>query len=208
MARRQIKKIATAGILSAVVIVLGLTGLGLIIWPSGLAITILHIPVIIGAVLEGPLVGLFIGFLFGIFSLIQSTIIAVPGTLDVVFINPLISILPRLFIGPAAWLVYVLISGKLFGKNSGPADGRFRIFTESLAIAAAGVIGSLANTILVLSALAVFKHLPWIGIPAVVLTNGLPEAVAAALIVLAVVSAWKHIPRRGGRSRLSGEQSG
>ena len=34
----------------------------------------MHVPVIIGAVLEGPIVGLVIGFIFGLFSLIQAAI--------------------------------------------------------------------------------------------------------------------------------------
>jgi len=65
----------------------------------------MQVPVIIGAVLEGPVVGGVIGLLFGIFSLIQAAV-APTGPADVWFTNPLLSIAPRVFIGPVAWLIY------------------------------------------------------------------------------------------------------
>ena len=45
------------------------------------------------------------GLIFGIFSMIQAAL-APTGPTDVWFTNPLLSILPRLFIGPIAWLVF------------------------------------------------------------------------------------------------------
>ena len=65
MAVLPAKKIATAGVLSAVAIVLGITRLGIIPWFSGASITIMHVPVVIAAVLEGPVVGLLVGLIFG-----------------------------------------------------------------------------------------------------------------------------------------------
>ena len=99
------RKIVIAGVMSAIAIFLGATRLGFIPWFTGTSITIMAIPVIIGAVLEGPVVGMATGLLFGLFSLLQAAI-APTGPGDVIFTNPLISILPRLFIGPVAWLVY------------------------------------------------------------------------------------------------------
>ncbi|HRU29430.1 MAG TPA: ECF transporter S component, partial [Treponema sp.] len=99
MAVLPVRKIAVAGVLSAIAIVLGVTRLGFIPWFSGASVTILQVPVIIGAVLEGPLVGFIIGLLFGLSSLLQAAI-APTGPVDVAFTNPLISVLPRLLIGP------------------------------------------------------------------------------------------------------------
>ena len=98
---RSTRKIVLAGAMGAISIFLGATHLGFIPWFAGAALTIMHVPVIIGAVLEGPLVGLLIGLIFGAFSLLQGAI-APTGPTDVWFTNPLISILPRIFIGPAA----------------------------------------------------------------------------------------------------------
>jgi len=170
------RKIVIAGVMGAISIFLGATHIGFIPWLAGAALTIMHVPVIVGAVLEGPLVGLVIGLIFGAFSLLQGAI-APTGPADVWFTNPLISILPRLFIGPVAWVVYSAI----------------KRFNELTALGAAGVLGSLTNTGLVLGALGLYRFLPWPLIGTIAVTNGLPEAVVAAIITVAVVAAWKRI---------------
>jgi len=91
MVQDRTRKIVITGVLSAISIFLGITRLGFIPWFSGVSLTIMHLPVIIGAVLEGPVVGFAIGLIFGIFSLIQAAI-APTGPTDVWFTNPLISV--------------------------------------------------------------------------------------------------------------------
>ena len=108
MSKSVTRKIVVAGVMSAISVLLGATHWGFIPWLAGAALTIMHVPVIIGAVLEGPVVGLVIGFIFGLFSLLQGAI-APTEPADTWFVNPLLSILPRLFIGPVAWLVYRLL---------------------------------------------------------------------------------------------------
>lgn len=184
MAHERTRKIVITGVLSAISIFLGLTRLGFIPWISGASLTIMQVPVIIGAVLEGPVVGGGIGLIFGIFSLIQAAV-APSGPTDVWFTNPLLSILPRLFIGPAAWLIY---SGLKRWKVP--------------ALIAAGLGGSLTNTLLVLGMIGVLGYVPWAALPAIALANGLPEAAAAAILVVAVVSIWQGI-EKGGRKKGS-----
>ncbi|MDR1469028.1 MAG: ECF transporter S component [Spirochaetaceae bacterium] len=195
----RVKKIAVTGVLSALVIVLGITGLGALRIPP-VSITIMHVPVIIGAILEGPVAGLVIGFLFGVFSLVQTAIM--PGT-EAAFLNPLISILPRLFIGPAAWLVYYAFTHALMGKAAS-GNGQTRPIAEIVAIAGSAFVGTLTNTVLVLGVLGLFKYYPWDVIFLVAVTNAPLEAAFAVVIVLAVVSAWKRVSL-GGKSRLSRE---
>jgi uncharacterized membrane protein len=175
----KIRKIVIAGVMGAISIFLGATRLGFIPWFAGAALTIMHVPVVIGAVLEGPLVGGVIGLIFGAFSLIQAAI-APTGPADVWFVNPLVSILPRLFIGPVAWLAYRAL------KN----------IKEAPALAAAGIAGSLTNTVLVLGVLGLYKYLPWKLIGTIAAVNGLPEAVLAAILTVAVVASWKGIETR------------
>jgi uncharacterized membrane protein len=191
------RKIAVTGVLASLSIVLGITGLGLITWFPGASLTTLHVPVIIGAILEGPVVGVFIGLLFGVFTMIQASLIAV-NPADMAFINPLISVVPRLFIGLVSWFVYALITGRLRIK-----DKTVTVLRESLALIISAVAGSLTNTVLVLSALALFKIIPWATIWAIASVNGSLEAALSAIIVFAVLSAWKHLPRHGGKSRLN-----
>ncbi len=79
---------------------LSLTPLGMI--PLGpINATIMHIPVIIGAIIEGPLVGIIIGLIFGLTSLFRA--LTMPTLTNFVFLNPLISILPRILIGITAY---------------------------------------------------------------------------------------------------------
>lgn len=179
MVQDRTRKIVITGVLSAISIFLGMTRLGFIPWISGASLTIMQVPVIIGAVLEGPVVGFVIGLIFGIFSMIQAAV-APTGPTDVWFTNPLLSILPRLFIGPITWLVY-----KALDRWKAPA------------LFAAGLVGSLTNTILVLGMIGLLGLLPWGALLPIVLANGLPEAAASAILVLAVVSIWYQIGRSG-----------
>jgi uncharacterized membrane protein len=196
----RIRKIVTGGVLSALLIVLGVTHLGFIPLPLG-AITILQVPVIISAVLEGPAVGIFTGLLFGVFSIIEAAIIGVTPV-DLAFLRyPWIAIVPRILIGPAAWLVYSAVSGRLFRSGTEPGLAR-----ESAATAAAAIAGSLVNTILVLSSFALFLPglVSWRVVLGLASLNGTVEAGFSAAISLAVVLPWKGISRRK-TSRLSGE---
>ena len=126
------RRIVVAGVLGAIAIVLGVTRLGFIPVPnlSGNA-TIMHIPAIIGAVLEGPIVGILAGGIFGIFSMIQG---------GGFFANPLISVVPRLIIGLTSWLAY---------RSLKPINA-------DLAAAVAGIVGTLTNTVLVVGAIILF----------------------------------------------------
>jgi len=196
MAVLPAKKIATAGVLSAVAIVLGITRLGIIPWFSGASITIMHVPVVIAAVLEGPVVGLLVGLIFGVFSLIQAAI-APAGPIDVAFTNPLVSVLPRAFIGLAAYAVYRVVRGG--APDGGPAR-------TAAAVVAAAVAGSATNTGLVLSALSAMKFITWEVAGAVAVANGIPEAAVGAVVCLAVVGAWLRIPRKGGKADISRDE--
>ncbi|WP_296114068.1 ECF transporter S component [uncultured Anaerococcus sp.] len=105
----ETKNLTTIGILGAIVIMLGLTPLGFI--PLGvLTITSLHIPVIIAGILEGPVIGGFVGLIFGLFSIFNA--MTRPGPISFVFYNPLISILPRILIGVVTGLVYKALKNK------------------------------------------------------------------------------------------------
>lgn len=184
MERKAIRRIAIAGVMSAVAIFLGATRLGFIPWFAGASLTIMHVPVIIAAVLAGPAAGLAVGLLFGVASLIQAAVAPNRPT-DVWFTNPLISVIPRLAIGPAAWLVHTVLA---------PVN-------KALALIAAGVAGSLTNTVLVLGVLGLYAYIPWPVAGTIAATNGLLEAAAAAVITVAVVAAWQGIEygRRGSR---------
>ena len=101
-----IRELTIIGLLAGITIALGVSGYGII--PLGpLNVTTLHVPTLIGAIVEGPKVGAFVGFIFGCYSLWQN--ITAPNILSPLFINPIISVLPRILFPVLAYLVYLLL---------------------------------------------------------------------------------------------------
>ena len=65
-------RITLIGMLAALIVVLGISGLGIIEIPGlTIRVTVLHIPVIVGAIIAGPAVGFMTGLLFGLWSIID-----------------------------------------------------------------------------------------------------------------------------------------
>lgn len=190
----SIRELTVSGLLAGITIFLGLTGYGFIPLVVMNA-TILHIPTIIGSIVSGPKVGALVGFLFGLFSFIQT--LRAPSLLLQFalqynpFYDALICIVPRVCIGIFAYLLYKYMPGK----------GSIRAF-----IAAVG--GSLINTILFLGLYYILIGAPYAAsngisveavgtmIMGIVFMNGIPEAIVSAAIITPVVvmlkkSGWK-----------------
>lgn len=175
MPQSRTRKLVITGVMGAITILLGVTHWGFIPWFGGISLTIMHVPVIVAAILEGPVVGLGVGLIFGIFSMIQAAV-APTSPADVWFTNPLLAVLPRLFIGPVAYSIWKLLQ---------------KIPVVGLIVA--GVAGSLTNTILVLGVIGLMGLLPWAVLGGIVISNGFLEAGVSAFIVLIVVAAWRGI---------------
>jgi uncharacterized membrane protein len=177
----DVRQIVIAGILGGIAIFLGATRLGFIPVPNlaGNA-TILHVPVILGGALEGPVVGTIVGLIFGVFSFIQAE---VPF-----FRNPLVSILPRLLIGVVAWAAFVGL------KN----------VSIDLASAVSGVLGSLTNTVGVLGMAVLLGYLPLAAVVPIV-PQALVEAALAAVVTVVVVRGVMLV--RSGRTTATEKDS-
>lgn len=188
----SIKQLTTIGMLSAISIFMGLTGLGFIPLPFMNA-TIMHIPVIIGAILEGPIVGASIGLIFGLFSLYQN-ISAPASLLSPILINPIISVIPRILIGIISYYVYIFIKNH-FNK-------------KKLAYVLSAIIGTLTNTCGVLGFAYLFaldKYAEAYNVStnavagmlgAIIITNGIPECIISAILVVFVVTNLKKVLKR------------
>jgi len=185
---------------TALLLLMGFTPLGLIDLPI-IKATILHVPVIIGSVLLGPWRGAFLGGVFGAISLWKNTM--APSLLSFAF-SPLVPLpgenhgspwaivicfLPRVLVGVLPWFVV-----KLFELI--PAN---KTLIKSIGCVAAGALGSAVNTILVMglmgltlggsfaAAQGIAGDAVWGGILTIVLANGVPEAIAAAVLTPAIV---------------------
>lgn len=186
--RFTVRKMVMAGMFSSISIFLGLTGLGFFKIPP-VSVTIMHVPVIIAAIIEGPIVGAIVGLIFGLFSIYQA--ITTPTVMSFIFLNPIISVLPRILIGVVSYYVYYFVSKKY---------NRFSIALSS-------VIGTFTNTFLVLSLAYIFYanslsqafeiKLSTLGafLAGIGMTNGIPEIIVSTLITLPVVIAIKKLKR-------------
>lgn len=183
------RQIAVIGLLSSVSIALGLSGYGFIpLFATRL--TIMHIPVIIGAIVEGPIVGMSIGLIFGLFSLIQNAIS--PQLLSFAFLNPLVSVLPRLLIGVTSYYAYRIP----FIKHAAIKTG------------VAAIIGTLTNSVGVLGMIYVLYAADYAAkvkidpgaaaaaIFGIAATNGSLEAIVAVVITVPVVTAIRKIRKK------------
>lgn len=182
------RQLAVVGMLSSICIILGLTGYGFIPLPTAKA-TIMHIPVVIGAILEGPVVGMLIGLMFGLFSIFQN--MTAPNILSFAFLNPLVSVVPRVLIGVTAYYTYKII----------------KTDNQILRIGAGAAVGALTNTVGVMGMIyllyaAEFAKARGIDpqtvlkvVYGVATMNGIPEAIISVIITVPIVMAIKRIRR-------------
>lgn len=162
--------------------------------------TIMHVPVIIGAILLGPRYGAYFGLVFGLTSLVKATL--TPNLTSFVF-SPFITIggysgnmwsiviclVPRILIGVAAYYVYELLIKLLHNKKGG----------QTISLWIAGIVGSMTNTILVMNGIYLFFGKSYAAatnkmvegiyqvILGVILTLGVPEAIIAGILTTAIV---------------------
>ena len=183
----------SVALMAAIIIVLANTPLGMIQLPIIKATTV-HIPVIIGAILFGPLAGAILGGVFGICSLISNTM--APTLLSFAFSPFLASNLAGVL--KALWISVgcrILI---------GVAAGWLWIFFRKIklntyvALAITGFAGSMVNTIMVMGSIYFllaqqYAEAKEVAVTAVfglimgtVTASGIPEALAAAVLVAVI----------------------
>lgn len=186
------RALAFLGLMLAITIIMSLTPLGFI--PLGvISATITHIPTIITGIVLGPVAGLIMGTSFGIVSLINA--ITRPVTiLDPLFMNPLVSVLPRMFIGVVSYYIYSVIL-KLIKKPT---------LKNSVGAFIGGMAGSLTNTVLVFLMLYVVYATKIEGLvgsafgtffASVLLTSGVAEAIISGIITTPVILAYSRYKR-------------
>ena len=154
--------------------------------PSGIQPTLVHIPVVIASIIYGPRTGAILGLLMGLVSLTMNTLVLTPASyLFSPFVpngnlySLVIAIVPRILIGVTPYFVY-------------------RWMHNRTGLITAGIVGSMTNTVFVLSGIYLFfgnsfgrgiQH--FLGL--IVSTNSLIEVIATVLITSAVVPALEKL---------------
>ena len=205
--KRDTRWLVLLALFVAIEIFLNVTGIGLIPLPLIKAST-LHIPVIIGAVLMGPLAGGVLGGVFGLCSIWSNS--TAPGLLSFAF-SPFLATSAagavktiwiafgcRVLIGVVAGWLWIILK-------------KLRV-NDLVALPVVGAAGALTNTGLVMSSIylllspefAAAKNIAMEavlgGVMAIVAANGVPEAIAAAVLVTAIGKAMLHISGLLGRN--------
>ncbi|MDY5845846.1 MAG: ECF transporter S component [Bariatricus sp.] len=183
----------SVALMAAIIVVLANTPLGMIQLPIIKATTV-HIPVIIGAILFGPMAGAILGGVFGICSLISNTM--APTLLSFAFSPFLagnlvgavkaiwISVGCRVLIGVATGWLWIL-----FRKIE---------MNTYLGLAITGFAGSMVNTVMVMGSIYFllaqqYAQAKEVAVTAVfglimgtVTASGIPESIAAAILVTVI----------------------
>jgi uncharacterized membrane protein len=155
--------------------------------------TIVHIPTVITGIVAGPFAGAIVGFFMGLESLIHSAT-RPAGILAPLFVNPLISVLPRIFIGVASYYAYNGFK-RVLGTNK-----------DNVAVFLGAAIGSLTNTIGVLGMIYIVyaqkveqilqNTTAGAFVFTVATTNGVAELLVSGVIAVPIVMAIKKIKKR------------
>lgn len=156
--------------------------------PIGItSLTIIHITVIVAAIVLGTKDGMFIGLVWGIFTMIRA--FTSPTTpLDIaVFTNPIISVIPRVLVGLVAGLLFTII----YKKTK-------KVVAASIV---AAIFGTVTNTVLVLTLMGtlytslvantygVDASALFVTLGGIAVTNGISEVITAAVLTPILVKA-------------------
>jgi hypothetical protein len=174
----KVKDITTNALLIALIVVMAIVPQLGFISLFGVALTLIHIPVLIGALLF-PKYGWVYGLTFGLTSLFVA--LTRPVTpIDLLFQNPLVSVAPRLAFGALIPVVYTLSKRLTSSKNI-----QLGLTTASM---------TLVHGVFVLSMIAVFgvellggSQVALQVIGGVLLSNSVPEALVAVMVVVPIV---------------------
>ena len=208
---KKVLDMSLAGIFTAIIIAMSVVPfLGYI--PLGfMNATIIHVPVIIGAIILGPKYGAYLGLVFGVTSLVKATI--TPGVTSFVFSpfvtiggysgnmwSAVIAIVPRVCIGIVDYYVYKLIMKVAHGIKG----------SQTVALWVAGIAGGMTNTLLVMNGIYIFfgqsyaaasnkavEHIYDV-ILGIILGFGVPEAIVAGILTTAITKVLFKIMKNNG----------
>ena len=192
--KRDTRWMVGVALMAAIVILLANTPLGMIPLPVTKATTV-HVPVILGSIVLGPMAGGILGCVFGLCSLISNTI--APSLTSFAF-SPFMSTTGLVGAVKAVWIsvgcrtLIGIVSGWLWIILK-----KVKL-SDSIALPVVGFVGSMCNTVFVMGSIYFllaeqYAQAKNVGVSAVmglimgtVAVNGIPEAFVALLLVTAI----------------------
>lgn len=167
--------LAQLGMMSALIIAMTFVPYIGYISYGALSITLIHIPVIIGACVMGVKGGAILGTVWGVSCIIKA-ILAPPSPLEgIIFKNPIVALIPRIIAGAVAGLIFTLVAKKDKKKHISSALG--------------AISGCLCNTVFVMGSIYLLygeKYGAELGIASVNF-GGLTNYILAAFGINAVI---------------------
>ena len=203
--QRDTKRMVLLGMLIAVLLVMGMTGIGFIPLPV-IKATTMHIPVILGAVLLGPTAGAVLGGAFGLCSIWANT--TAPGLLSFAF-SPFMSTTGFPGMVKSVWIA--LGCRILFGWLAGWIWKLLKKLKmgDMVALPVTGAVATIFHTLLVMGSIYVllaqqYAEAKNVAVSAVlglvmgtVTASGIPEAIVAAVLVAAIGKALLRFTAAG-----------
>lgn len=185
MNKKRTQWITYNGLLAAIIVVMSLVPFIGYITFGATSIQLISIPVIIGGILFGFKSSLFLSLVFGIFSMFVAATRGGAG--DALFVNPLVSVLPRFLFGLSIVPIHSIIKNRI--KNSVVSDGL------------TALLSTLVHSIVVLTALILVLGLNAGALSQTakailsitLLFNVLAEAIVSVIVVVPVVKALRNV---------------
>lgn len=190
----KIQSLSIDAVMTALIVVMAFTPIGYLrIGP--VAITFISIPVVIGAILNGPASGAFLGFVFGMTSFLQCFGLDAFGT-TLFSINPfytaIMCLVPRILMGLLCGLIYKALAEK----------SKYSVLNFSVTALSGGILNTVffVGTLVLLFGNSDYLHQFGENIPAIigalVTFNAVIEWVACIVIGTAVSKALTSFMRR------------
>jgi len=198
------RKMATLAMFCGILLVMGITGIGLIPLPV-IKATTMHIPVILGAILMGPGAGAVLGAVFGLCSIWANT--TSPGLLSFAF-SPFMTtegfpgVIKALWIALGCRILLGVIAGWLWRGLK-----KCRL-PDLAALPVTAAVATVCHTALVMGSIYLLLAQQYasaknVGLSAVfglvmgtVTASGIPEAIAAAILVTVIGKALLAVSAR------------
>lgn len=207
--KADVRRLTTLAMLTGILLVMGMTGIGFIPLPV-IKATTMHIPVILGAILLGPSAGAILGAAFGLCSIWANT--TTPGLLSFAF-SPFMTtegfpgVLKSLWIALGCRILLGVAAGWLW-------KGLKKLkLPDLVALPVSAAIATIFHTVAVMGSIYLllaqqYANAKNVAMEAVfglimgtVTASGIPEAIAAAVLVTLIGKAALHFMERNQRRR-------